>query len=422
MKAPKKILWLSDYNGFTGFCTVATNIKKELKKYFGNNIQLDIVAINYHGEEYNEPDGTRVISAVKSATKHDDFGRFGFLKILQDTDDYDGVFILQDLGVITVIVELLQYIKDKKKKEGKKLFKSIFYFPVDWELSPELTKGLEFFDLLVAYTEYGRNQILRLRPELRPKLKVIPHGNNGEHFYPISPEEKAEFRKSYFGDNCDKFIITNINRNQPRKDIATTIFAFIEAKRMWDEAKIPQKPFLYLHMNPKDPMGWDLRFVLSQTDLVEGVDYKLLEQDMADKGAKIGILNKIYNASDVYLTTTLGEGWGLTLTEAMATKTPVICPLSTSFIEMTENGKNVYPLIEFLPTCSIFDNTIRKQCVIEEVAETIVHVAKGMNCLLGESGFQEAHGQKLENAYKWCKSIEWDAVCKRWVEYFKEVY
>ncbi|NCY12365.1 MAG: glycosyltransferase, partial [Burkholderiaceae bacterium] len=57
----------------------------------------------------------------------------------------------------------------------------------------------------------------------------------------------------------------------------------------------------------------------------------------------------MYNASDLYVTTTLGEGWGLTLTEAMATRTPVICPISTSFIEMTDNGKRVYAVENLIP-------------------------------------------------------------------------
>ena len=67
-------------------------------------------------------------------------------------------------------------------------------------------------------------EILKFKPELRTKLKVLPHGNNSKEYFPT---EIGDFRKSYFGDNADKFIITNINRNQPRKDITNSIFSFL---------------------------------------------------------------------------------------------------------------------------------------------------------------------------------------------------
>lgn len=418
----KKILMLCDYNAFTGFATVSKNIKKEIKNHFGDNIQLDICAINYFGDPYHEEDGTYVISAVKSATKKDDFGRFGFLKILNDSNEYDGIFIMQDLGVIVPIIPILKHIKDKKLKENRKNFKSIFYFPVDCKLIDVLVKDLEFFDLLLAYTQFGKNEIVKIRPDLKTKIKVIPHGNNPKDFYFISWSDIYKFRQEYFGENANKFIITNVNRNQPRKDIPTTIFAFIEAKNRWQEENLPNEPFLYLHMNAKDPMGWDIRAMMKFTDLVEGKDYKLLDDDLANKGASVEMLNKIYNASDLYLTTTLGEGWGLTLTEAMATRKPIICPLSTSFIEMTDNGNRVYSVENLIPFCGTNDNIIRQQCDVYEVADNIIHIAKGFDGQLEDVGFNDNLNNRLDSSQKYTQSLDWKEVCKTWIKYFKETY
>lgn len=422
MKKPCKVLCLFDYNAFTGFATVSKNIKRELKNHFGSDLHLDICGINYFGEPYREDDGTYVISAIKSAPKKDDFGRFGFLKILKDSNEYDGVFIIQDLGVISPIANILKTIREEKARNNQKLFKSMFYFPVDCRLVEKITQDIEVFDTLVTYTEYGRNEILRLRPELKGKIKVVPHGNNAKDFYPLPQNEIDEFRKEYFGDNADKFIITNINRNQPRKDIPTTIFAFIEAKKQWKSEGIPSEPFLYLHMHPKDPMGWDLRAIFIQTDLVEGKDYKLLDNDIANNGASVEMLNKIYNASDLYVTTTLGEGWGLTLTEAMATRTPIVCPLSTSFIEMTNNGKRAYSIDTLVPYCNSVDNIVRIQCDFNDVADTIVHIAKGKAMLLEDIGFMDNYNKRLDDAYNYIQSLSWKSVCKSWVEYFKDTY
>ena len=60
----------------TGFATVSKNIKKELKKSFGDDLQLHICAVNHFGENYTEDDGTIVLSAKRSDVRSDDFGRF----------------------------------------------------------------------------------------------------------------------------------------------------------------------------------------------------------------------------------------------------------------------------------------------------------------------------------------------------------
>jgi glycosyltransferase involved in cell wall biosynthesis len=406
----KKVLMLVDYISRTGFATVSKNIVKEIKNNFGDEVLLDIVAINYFGEPFYDEYNNYIISAPLNDGNKDNFGRFFFLKALQDSD-YDGLFICQDLGIIVPIIEVMEHIKAKKKEENRKSFKSIFYFPVDCALVPQLTTKLEFFDLLVTYTEYGRNEVVKLRPDLKTKLKVVPHGNNSKDFYPLEAEEVKMFRDEYFGNNSDKFIVTNINRNQPRKDIPTTIFAFMEAKKIWPY-ELPE-PFLYLHMHPKDPLGWDLRGILIQTDLVEDKDYKLLPFKFEESMAETEVLNQIYNASDAFLTTTLGEGWGLTFSEAAACKVPIVAPYTTSFMEMSNYGKNGYMLYNITPTCNL-DNVIREQCDPIEIAEVLLEVA--------ESRDSAEYKKKLEDNYNWVKKLEWKEVCKSWVTYFKTIY
>ena len=409
----KRILCLFDYLARTGFGTVSKNIVAELKKTFGAEIHMDIVAINYFGEAYWEDENTYIIPAKTTDDKADDYGRYLCLRILKESNDYDGIFICQDLGVIVPFIEIMQHIKKEKKDENKKSFKSIYYFPVDCTIVKELTRNLDFFDLLVTYTEFGRKEILKHSPELKSKMRVIPHGNNSKDFFPLPEKEKLEFRKEYFGENAEKFIVTNVNRNQPRKDIPNTIFGFIEARKIWDKS-LP-KPFLYLHCHPQDPMGWDIRGIMIQTDMVEDVDYKLLPKIYEDTMAEIDILNKIYNASDVFLTTTLGEGWGLTFGEAAACKIPVVAPYTTSFMEMSNYGKNAYMLEVIYPYCHTNDNVIREQTDIYEIADTLLQVAKDKKQNSPELNL------KIEKNYQWIKKLEWKDVCKQWIEYIKEV-
>jgi glycosyltransferase involved in cell wall biosynthesis len=396
----------------TGFATVSSNIKREIKKAYGEQVSLDILGINHYGEDYVEEDGTRVFSAKINDVKNDDFGRYYFLKMVQE-GDYDGIFIIQDLGVIHPIIPILESIKQKKKEANKKLFKSIWYFPVDCHLFATLTRHLEFFDVIVTYTEFGRDEILKFRPDLKGKIKVVNHGNNPKDFYPLNEEEKKKFRKEYFGKNADKLIITNVNRNQPRKDIPNTIFGFIEAKRDWKQNGLTKEPFLYLHCMPKDPLGHDLRAILMQTQLVEYKDFMLLPKQYEENLLGVDMLNGIYNASDIFITTTLGEGWGLTITEAFATKLPVIAPNTTSIKEISGEGSRAYLLETIVPFCSTVDNIIREQSDCWEIGERIIEVS---NDLLNKN---QKLNDKVEKAYKYVNTLTWEDVCKRWIEYFK---
>jgi glycosyltransferase involved in cell wall biosynthesis len=402
----KKILCWFDYFAKTGYGTVSKNIVSELKKYFGNNIQLDIVAVNYFGEDTTDQYGN-LVTSILNDDKKDEFGRYLFLKKLKETD-YDGVFIINDLGIVTPILEIVDYIKKEKNEAKIKSFKTIFYFPVDCLMVPELCKNLEFADVIVTYTDYAKKIVSLHRPELLTKIKTIPHGNNFKEFYPI--EDIKEFRNEYFGRNANKYIFSNINRNQPRKDLPSTIFAFIEAKNYWNH-DIP--PFLYLHCHPKDPMGWDLRILLRQTNLVEDVDFKLLPKEYEEQMTDIETLNKIYNASDCYVTTTLGEGWGLGFSEAASCKIPIIAPYSTSFKEMSGYGKNAYMLKNMVPFCNM-DNLIREQVDIYELSDTMIHVAKSKN--------KPEQLEKIEKSYNWAKNLEWSNVCKNWIEHFKQTF
>ena len=121
-----RILATFDYNCTTGFGTVSKNLVQNWKKIFGSSLKMDIVAVNYFGEDYTEGDSIRVISAKKRDIKEDDWGRYVFMRSLKDID-YDLIFILADLGTVIPIVPFLKDIKAEKKAQNRKQFKSIFY-------------------------------------------------------------------------------------------------------------------------------------------------------------------------------------------------------------------------------------------------------------------------------------------------------
>ncbi len=401
MSRPIKILALFDYNSITGFSTVSNNLVKNWKEFFGDNLSMDIVAINYFGNDYTEGKNIRVISAKEKDVAKDDFGRYAFLRSMRD-GNYDLIFILQDLGVVSPMVKFIKEAQNEQRLRNNGItFKSVFYFPVDFSLLPSMTAYLDFFDYLATFTEYGKAQVLRLNQKVSKKLFVIPHGNNMEHFNVIPKDEALAFRKEYFGKNADKFIVTNINRNQSRKDIPTTIFGFLE---YWTEYN--KNSFLYLHMHPNDPMGWNLRTILAQTPLLEGRDFMFNKELEHHKGASVETIKKIYNASDVYLSTATGGGWELPVTEAMACKLPCVIPNHTSLGELGANGKRAYMLNTLYPISAMVDNIIRFQSDLYEIAETIDLVKKQK-----ETNDKE-YTQKIELAYDFVSNLNWSDIAK----------
>lgn len=397
----KRILALFDYNSFTGFSTVSKNLVANWKKTFGNRVKIDIVGINYFGDDYSEDENIRVISAKKKDIVSDDFGRHVFLATLMK-DEYDLVFILQDLGVVVPMISHMEKILNENYlKQRKTPFKSIYYFPVDFALNKPLVKKLDFFNKIYTYTDYGRDMVLKHSPELEKKLKVLPHGSNMNDFYPLPKPKREAFRKLYYGKNANKFIVGCVNRNQSRKDIPNTIFGFME---FWESNK---DSLLYLHMHPKDPMGWDLRLILSQTPMREGIDYMFPSEQDYNKGASVDKMNAIYNSFDVFLTTATGGGWELTVTEAMACRVPTIIPKHTSFTYLGgEKGERTYFIELLYPVVALVDNIIRFQSDLYEISDTIYLVKKDID----ESSDRLVG--KLDNAYNFVSELKWEEIAK----------
>ncbi len=425
-----RILWLSDSpTAQTGFGVVAKNLIKNICAEMGDAIEIHLIGINYVGEplQYNKQtiiyDGRYDGKGTEGET-FDPFCRSTFINTMGfDEMGFDGVFILQDFSIAVPLIEHMKEVRKQRLKGNKKVAKSFLYVPVDSYLHPDFVEGVDFFDCIATYTDYGKREITRHKPELKSKIKVIPHGCNFKDFFPIPKDEIKAFRDEYFGENSGKIIFSNINRNQPRKAIADTIFAFIEAKAKWT---LDRKPFLYLHMDRNDPMGQNLEKLLAQTKLIEAKDYGNIIHDgdymLTSKeyynektfGCGTEILNKIYNASDIYITTTLGEGWGLSVTEAMATRTPVICPYHTSLMHISGKGSRAYTLEELYPTAYQPDSLIRQQTTMYETADVMMEAAMAM--------LDGSDKKMLDNAESFVKQHDWKTVSKQFLKYFAETF
>jgi glycosyltransferase involved in cell wall biosynthesis len=403
----KSLLVYADWNCTTGFGAVA----KELVNEWAKDKKLSIVIFGVNDAStkiYDYLPNVKVIPALITGdenSKKDIYRRIELLKLIYQSD-FDALFFLQDVEVINTMEEQLKDVKNTKRKENRPNFKSMIYFPVDSEPRLSDLKVLQFFDEVVTYTEYAKNVMKPLISDTQfKKIKIIPHGTNSNDFYPYSDADKLKAKKEMFGSE-DVFVFGSVNRNQVRKDFGSLIMGFAMFKHTSGANAL-----LYLHCNPIDPMGINIYRLCERVGLEVGKDVIVPKDYSENKGCTLEELNKIYNSFDCFITTTTSEGWGLTVTEAMATKCLVICPKHTSLTEITNNGENTLNFM--FSQQAVFVNDFEKIRFVTNPLEvkTLCEVAYGLKN--DEPELQEMVKTKIENAYNKVSGMKWQSIAKQ---------
>ena len=413
MEQKTKILLWGDYCCATGFATVLGNIARELHKT--GRYDIDVLAINYSGDPYDKEKWPGSVypampGIMSSGGPYADvYGRQRLLD-LTGKGIYDVVFLLQDTFILQTMLETLKQTQTELvKMSGAKTFKIVYYFPIDAQAKPDwATDVVAKVDFPVAYTKFGRSEVAKYVPALA-NIPYIYHGTNVEDFFYIESRESVKkFRHDFWhGLADDRFLIVNVNRNQPRKDIIRSLMILKELKESG------RNPFMYLHMQHMD-IGGNIFVMAEELGLENEVDFILPHPNVfgANQGISVDKLNFIYNAADAILTTTLGEGWGLSVTEAFATKTPVIGPDNTSLSEIMADNRGI--LVQSGNNPSMFkmdlsDNErLRPIMDVEDAVGKIEQLMDSINNKFGSIS-------DVEGAYEWAHNNTWEIICRLWI-------
>ena len=434
----------------TGFATVMRNIFTPLGK--SGKYVIDIIGINDRGEWKDPEKYPYRIYPAKSPLQvygSDFHGRGKLLVVLSNKDidlklPWDIVFLLNDPFVLEAEIEVFKQstavvIKNLQDTYKKKLppevhFKTVAYWPVDSDIPGNwVEKAIAPVDYNVAYTEFGKNEIIKgdvglvVPTGVSNNLRVIYHGYNAKEFYPVTPEVRTDFRKQFFEGKVDEnvFLVSIVARNQMRKDIPRSMKIFKEFQKRRPNS------FLYIHAQETDAWG-SLKEYARKNNLELGKDWGYPRDFSSNTGFPVEALNLLYNASDCVLSTSLGEGFGFYNFECMATKTLILAPNNTVHPELfgylpkedISDPEVLYKKVRGMPIICGSNMTEWATYGPEDMHRTrpLTNVEDAIKKLIWVYDNPDKVKEIKERAYTWVRQYTWDRVVDSWDRLFQEIF
>ena len=244
------------------------------------------------------------------------YGDSDLIRQLIRIEKPDAIFIITDPRYF----EWLFNIENEIRKTMPIIYLNI------WDDYPAPLYNKAFYescDALLAISKQTKNiNEIVLGDKAKDKvIKYVPHGLDSKYYFPIDKNSETiqNVKKQVFSDDEVDFVMFFNSRNIRRKQIPDTMMAFRMFLDSLPQEKADKCRFL-LHTEVVHSAGIDLgviRELLFEEKYPKAIVFSTQKLSTND-------LNLLYNLSDVQILLTSNEGWGLTLTEAMLSGTPII--------------------------------------------------------------------------------------------------
>lgn len=196
------------------------------------------------------------------------------------------------------------------------------YVPLDGDVPEDSDpQDLSFFDAFYAYHTSGITQLRKVHSlaDQSIRFNYFYHGINGSHFYPL--RDKLNLRKQIFGIQypANAVFILNANRINERKNLNCTLSAF---KLLTIEVSDP----VYLVLHVPGSTTTQIEGLKSQLNKLELAPDRVLINPLGNSYVHEQDLNRLYNACQIGINTSFGEGWGMVAFEHAATGATQLVP------------------------------------------------------------------------------------------------
>lgn len=325
----------------TGLTRVFRALLGELSEDWG----IDVAGIGYAGPVRREA-GIRIHPTAPGG--RDTFGLAAARELIE-TIHPDVILCHHDLWI------LARYARQLGPVRGDACLAA--YLPLDGVITDEtLAEPLLDFDLVITYTDWARRELenawRRLGATHRPRLEVLPHGLDRAVFQAdpnlvasdFDPAARSGVRAEVFRGHVDPgsaFVVLNASRPAIRKRLDLTIEGFARFARDAPDA------MLCLHHAVTDhDHNEDLQQLIRQ----HGVGHRVILNPLGSRVLSDRDLNLLYQACDVGLNTSTGEGWGLISFEHGAAGGAQIVPAHSACAELWDDAAELLPIVRrFVP-------------------------------------------------------------------------
>jgi D-inositol-3-phosphate glycosyltransferase len=336
--------------------TGLTRVMHSIMRRLADRHEIHYLGIGYSGDVVHDRGLTLYPTNPKGG---DVFAAFQAIRLIDEIQP-SLIFILHDIWVFEYYLHLFGPFRDRLRIAA--------YIPLDGRITnaPDAAP-LEHADRVIAYTEFGRAQFEGAFRRLGeqdasrhfPAVDIIPHGVDRDRFFPFpeltqssfASEGRAAAKRRVFGwpDAGESFVVLNASRPDKRKRVDLTVKGFAQFA-----ADKPANVRLCLHHAIMDEASErDLRSLIQQCGIADRVTLNPLGNGVAADDD----LNLLYNACDVGINTSMGEGWGLVTIEHGATGAPQVVPDHTACAELWGEGRGelIPPVRSYVPEFSVLE-------------------------------------------------------------------
>lgn len=328
----------------TGYSKVSYNLVKQLST-LAPKVKTFHFGFQRHPNRPNirkYPDGIVPYDAAANEDPREE--GFGYNKIREYLDmvNPDVVMIYNDPYTIAKFIESMKH--DRLTSPYKLwLYVDQVYTGIAQPLVDILHKHA---DRIYCFTEIWKKKFLEYGPF--PDIRILEHAVDPFVFSCMSPDARKEVRRN-LGLSDDAIVILNANRNSQRKRLDLSIAGFVGLLK-----NNPTKPYYMViasNLQPQTGAYYDTQRIFLEELKDNNLDpqtflRRLLLIDTSPPNVWADeAINQLYNAADIGINTSDGEGYGLCQMEHMYTGAPQIVTDVGSYRSFLNDS-----VAEFIPT------------------------------------------------------------------------